>query len=513
MKRFLLLGLLAGCGTVTTGDQLPDGGAPSPPPSEVDAGDALALSIAVPGATTFVRVSGTASIQVTLSRGATTGDVVVTATTDAAGITFDPLTIPAGTSTGVLTVRAAADAPFARADVTIRAVVGTADATTAASATVIGQPGALDTSFGERGQVSLYWLLRPVIPFDVFATGDQYVLVAPERVIRLAANGLIDEQFGIDGAVEPSPNALGLSGVTIGAMAALPSGRIVIAGHGQRAGELDLGAFTATVTRAGQPDPGRPAGLVFAQQTTDERVIASSPGPDESTYLLMQISSRDQGNSRTVLARIRSDGQPDPGFRQLEMPEGTGTRMVPLANGDAMTFGGGALHRVTPQGELSSAFGQRGSVTFGGYSRVYDVTELADGRIVATGTDGGNIKLTRLHGDGRLDESFGEQGTLKFVPATEFQEHGVQLRVESDGSAYGGGFNDEYSPYVQRLRLFRLTAEGTADAAYGPNGGVIDTYAWKRVDTITFGDDHRVLVTGLLYEDRETRPIARRYWY
>jgi uncharacterized delta-60 repeat protein len=512
MKRFLLLGLLAGCGTVTTGDEPPDGAAP-PPPSEGDAGDSRSLSIDGPDTETFVRVSGTASIPVNLSRGTTTGEVVVTATTDAAGITFDPLTIPAGVSTGTLTVHAAADAPFARADVTIRAVAGAVEATTATSATVIGKPGSLDTSFGERGQVSLYWALRAVVPFDVFATGDQYVLAAPERVIRLAATGLIDEQFGNDGSAEPSPDALGLSGVTIGAMVALPSGRIVIAGHGQRSGELDLGAFTATVTRAGQPDPGRPAGLVFAAQLTNERVIASAPGPDESTYLLMEVSPRGQASGRQVLARIRSDGQPDPGFRQLEMPEGTGGRLAALANGDVMSFGGGALHRVTPQGELSPAFGQGGSVPLGGYSRVNAVTELADGRLVATGTDGGNIKLTRLHGDGRLDESFGEQGTLKFVPATEFQEHGVQLRIEGDGSAYGGGFNDEYSPYVQRVRLFRSTADGTADVGYGPNGGVIDTFAWQRVDTITFGDDHRVLVTGLLYENRESRPIARRYWY
>jgi hypothetical protein len=171
------------------------------------------------------------------------------------------------------------------------------------------------------------------------------------------------------------------------------------------------------------------------------------------------------------------------------------------------------LHRITPQGELSSSFGQGGSVLLGGYSQVSDVTELPDGGIVATGTDGSDIKLTRPHADGRLDESFGEQGTLKFVPATKFAESGLRLRAASDGSAYGAGYNDEYSPYVQRLRLFRVSAEGTADDAYGTNGGVIDTFPWQRVDTVTFGDDHRLLVTGLIYEDRESRPVARRYWF
>jgi uncharacterized delta-60 repeat protein len=507
MNRWILLGLLAGCGTVTN-ESVPDAGGNG---SGADA--AAGLSISAPAMTTFVRVGGSASIPVTVIRSGATGDVTITATASAEGISFDVLTIPAGMSDGTLIIHAGAEAPYVRFEAAIKAVVGEMEATAAVSASVIGAPGALDTSFGDRGQAELAWSLNRVTPFQVFSVGDQYVLADATRMIRLDTSGALDEQFGNAGAVTPSPTALGLSAATIGAVAVLPSGRLVVAGHGQRAGELDLGAFTSTVTKAGQPDPGRQAGLVFAAQTTDERVIASAPGPDESLYLLLEVSQRGQSGGRRVLARIRSDAQPDPGFRQLELPTGSGNRLVSLANGDAIAFGGGALHRVTPQGELSSSFGEGGSVSLGGYSQVSDVTELLDGRIVATGTDGGDIKLTRLHADGRLDESFGEQGTLKFVPATEFAESALRLRATGDGSAHGAGYNDEYSPYVQRLRLFRVSAEGTADEAYGLNGGVIDTFPWQRVDTVTFGDDHRLLVTGLIYEDRESRPVARRYWF
>jgi hypothetical protein len=74
-------------------------------------------------------------------------------------------------------------------------------------------------------------------------------------------------------------------------------------------------------------------------------------------------------------------------------------------------------------------------------------------------------------------------------------------------------YTDEYSPYLNRLRFFRVTAQGTIDTGYGANGATVDAFQWDEIVGVTFGDDHRVLVTGLSYEEQDSRPVARRYWY
>jgi uncharacterized delta-60 repeat protein len=508
MKRWLLLGLLAGCGTVTTDDELPDGG--GPPPSDIDAGDSRSLSIAVPDTATFVRVSGSAAIPVTLSRGATTGDVVVTATTDASGVTFDALTIPAAATTGVLTVHAAADARVTRFDVAIEAASSNAAATTSVSVAVIGLPGNPDTAFGSSGEVQL---AEDFVPSSAFFDGGQYVVTSPSRLIRLSPTGEIDQRFGVRGAVQVSPHASGLSTAAIETVVMTPAGHYVLAGHGTRINEVDLGVFVVAVTSSGQPDPARPPVELFGDEETNDRVEASAPGPDGSLYLLVSQSPQSGDGAQTVVVRAGHGGRLDHAFGRVVVA--TGGRLVALADGGVLRYGVTTIDRITAAGALSPAFGVGGTVTLDGYSRIHDVTTLPDGALVVTGTDGHSMQLTRLRDDGRLDESFGEQGTVKLSAATDFQEYGVRLWIAPDGSTYGAGYTDESSPYLNRLRFFHVTAAGAIDTAYGSNGGTIDAFQWDDIRSVTFGDDHRVLVTGLSYEERgvPSRRIARRYWF
>lgn len=509
MKRFLLLGLLAGCGTVTTGDEAPDGRAPLPP-SEGDAGDSRSLSIDGPDTETFVRVSGTASIPVNLSRGATTGEVVVTATTDAAGITFDPLTIPAGVSTGTLTVHAAADAPFARVNVAIAAASNDAEAMTSLSMSVIGLPGNVDSTFGGAGEVQL---AEDFVPATAFFDAGQHVVSSASRLIRLTGSGEIDERFGVRGAVQVSPHASGLSTATIEAVSATAAGHYLLAGHGTRINEVDLGVFVVAVTSSGQPDPSRPPVELFGDEETNDRVEASAPGPDDSLYLLVSQYPQSGGGGQTSVVRVRAGGQLDPAFGRVVVA-GEG-QLVAMTDGGVLRYAVTTIDRITPAGALSPTFGVGGTVTLAGYSRIHDVTALPDGGLIVTGTDGHSMQLTRLLDDGRLDESFGEQGTLKVAAASDFQEYGVRLWIAPDGGAYGAGYTDESSPYLNRLRFFHITAAGAIDSSYGSSGSTIDAFQWDDVRSVTFGDDHRVLVTGLSYEDRgvPSRRIARRYWY
>jgi uncharacterized delta-60 repeat protein len=503
MKQWLLLGLLVGCGTVTN-DAAPDAGSAGP-----DAG--TTLSLATPAAATFVRVAGSASIPLTIVRGSVTGDVAVTATTTATGISFDPLTIPAGATDASLTVHAAADAAFARFDVAIQAAGGGIAATTSASVSIIGLPGNIDPTFGRVGEVDFAASRSDFVLLDALRSGDQHIVATARRLVRLSGAGVIDDRFGAGGSFEVAPHTVGLTSATIAAVSATSSNRFLLAGHGPRINELDQGVFVVAVTSAGQPDPARPAAELFADEATDERVVAAAATPDESLYLLISQSPQGGGQAQTFVVRARTDGQLDGAFGRVVVTGGR--RLVALANGDVVLFGGTQLTRITAAGALSPSFGIGGTVTLAGYSQIHDVTPLPDGHLIVTGPDAYFMQLTRLLDTGRLDESFGEQGTLKYAAATEFQEYGVRLWIAPDGSGYGAGYTDEYSPYLNRLRFFRVTAQGTIDTGYGANGATIDAFQWDEIVGVTFGDDHRVLVTGLSYEDQDSRPVARRYWY
>jgi uncharacterized delta-60 repeat protein len=504
MKRWLLLGLLMGCGTVTN-NAAPDAG------SDAAADAADGFSVGTPAATTFVRVASSASIPVTLTRGGVTGEVNVTATTTASGVSFEPLTIPAGASDAALTVHATADAAFARVDVAIKAVSSGMEATASASVSIVGLAGNIDTTFGRVGEVELAASRTGFVLLDALRSGEQHIVASPGRLVRLSSAGEIDDRFGAGGSFEVSAHTVGLTSATIAAVSATSSNRFLLAGHGPRINEVDQGVFVVAVTSAGQPDPARPGAELFADEATDERVVAAAAAPDESLYLLISQSPQGGREAQTFVVRARTDGQLDGAFGRVVVTGGR--RLVALANGDVVLFGGTQITHITSAGALSTSFGVGGTVSLAGYSQIHDVTPLPDGRLVVTGTDAYFMQLTRLLDTGRLDESFGEQGTLKYAAATEFQEYGVRLWIAPDGSGYGAGYTDEYSPYLNRLRFFRVSAAGAIDTGYGANGATIDAFRWDEIVAVTFGDDHRVVVTGLSYEEQDSRPVARRYWY
>jgi uncharacterized delta-60 repeat protein len=138
---------------------------------------------------------------------------------------------------------------------------------------------------------------------------------------------------------------------------------------------------------------------------------------------------------------------------------------------------GNARLVVAEPGEIDLTFGAGGRVItdLGGLDTVYAVTVQADGRIVAAGTrqDGGNfdIALARYMRDGRLDPTFGAEGTM----TTDL-----------------GGGDAAYAVAVQpngRIVVAGVTSSDFALVRYLPDGGLDPTFGRGGVTTAPIGSD------------------------
>lgn len=139
-----------------------------------------------------------------------------------------------------------------------------------------------------------------------------------------------------------------------------------------------------------------------------------------------------------------------------------------------------ALARYLPSGRLDPSFGNEGTVVydFGGDEHASDVVigsggPLAGGRIVVGGWSGsasdpaaGEALVFRLLPDGRLDSSFGDGGVARPGPG------GVQA-VESDGrERVVAAGSRQVGPLDDSWQVWRLTAEGQPDPSFGGGDGV-----------------------------------------
>lgn len=161
-----------------------------------------------------------------------------------------------------------------------------------------------------------------------------------------------------------------------------------------------------------------------------------------------------------------------------------------LIGGDFTTFDGTARNRIArlnSDGSLDTGF-DPGS---GANGRVRDVLALSDGGVLIGGAfsdyDGSAVGyIAKLNPDGSLDQTFAS-GTGFNLP--------VNVMVElSDGRLLLGG---EFTSYdgVQRIRLARLMADGTADASFTGTANPTDL-SYGHVSTLAVLPNGKIMVGG-----------------
>jgi uncharacterized delta-60 repeat protein len=331
--------------------------------------------------------------------------------------------------------------------------------------------GNVDNRFGHHGVVTLrfgaYWARATSVAIGrkggIVVAGTVCSDADPQTgtpqschfgVTRLQRNGDIDRDFGNDGIVEIDfPKAFDYArSVALGA-----GGRIVLAGSGCDANVQDCDIALAALRRDGSLDPrfGDGGKVVSSIARPGDRCrTGRSPIQTGSVYG-MALDSRDRivvgaqckRRGRAVLTRFKRNGERDRSF-------GTG----------------GIVDRKL------------------GIVRTTALVIDSRDRIDVAGRRGKGVAVARIRSTGRLDRSFGKDGTAKI---SAFDEHRVDLSsvaIDSHGRIVVGG------PHIGGFAFARFKRNGHVDRGFGRRGRVI--VALRGGGTIAVDRRDRIIGSG-----------------
>ena len=371
----------------------------------------------------------------------------------------------------------------------------------AVRATAHGQSGAMyrstvavspDPAFGAGGYVDVpLRALSSSSQLDLVAQADGKVLSVGQDgqrwiLERRLADGSPDASFGVGGQIFAEFPGLADTATMPRGVAVKSDGKIVVAGN--------AGLQHWAVTQY-HPDGTADAsfgtgGVVLINRGNQSRINALAI--DDGDRIVLGGTEWIGAGSNLVVARIGSDGAPDPGF-------GSGgiVSTVPARNSygsvedlaidsrgrivAAGTFAGGtgyaAAVRYLPDGALDTSFSEDGqfwqyAVGNGAYARAVAI-DRADRVILAadTTTYGGNdteLGLMRLGRYGTLDATFGDEGrvTLDIAGTNDFVGDVV---IQRDGRIVVAG-KTFVSGNGYDVAIARFNEDGARDASFDGDG-------------------------------------------
>ncbi|NNE98725.1 MAG: hypothetical protein HKN25_06865 [Pyrinomonadaceae bacterium] len=296
--------------------------------------------------------------------------------------------------------------------------------------------GRLDSSFGQGGKLTF-----PAVPspstdmrlsaskiviqqdgkiivagtIDPFLPGVKFVLL-----LRYDGRGNLDQSFGVGGVVRTYPGGSARD-VTI-----QPDGKIVVAARHR---------FIGSTIHRFNPDG-----------TPDESFGLNGVSLPITLYELSAI-------------RIAGDGK----------ILAAGSRLYPFPSPDSFDF---ALLRFNSDGIIDSSFGTYGTVETdigindSANSIRFDGTRIVlGGTVNLTQSGGGDFALAKYRSDGRLDRSFGNDGTV-ITPLTNAKMHNIS--IDSHGVIYAAG-SSGIAPNL--FTIAKYMSNGSTDDSFG--GGAI----------------------------------------
>jgi uncharacterized delta-60 repeat protein len=342
--------------------------------------------------------------------------------------------------------------------------------------------GALDRRFGGDGIVTTDLTVREDAATGVAIQPDGKIVVvgiatgargrARFAVVRYERNGTLDGTFGDDGSVTVRVAAGGDNDA--GDVAIGPDGRIVVVGTASALHAIALARLDAS----GGLDP-----------TFDgDGKVTWAPGDGFASGSAVAL----QPDGRIVVA------------------------------GQAWTesaFDGVVVLRYEPEGTLDEAFGVDGVATAeftagtdGGGDGAGGVALQPDGKIVVAGDAGGPAEYTSRFGlarfgdDGVLDETFGDDGTIR-TNFTRLDDSAGDLAIQPDGRIVAVGVAGFGWGSLSTFALARYEADGSLDDAFGDAGRLRTSFGGAgpgdlidilgaRAAAVELQPDGRIVVAG-----------------
>lgn len=399
-------------------------------------------------------------------------DVDLSVTVDGlpAYMAAEPLTLPAGATSGVLVMRATNEAPLGvPSQVRVRAAGGTQPAEAVLEAWVQGEPGTLDETFGEGGVVDEGAPTYNVVGAVPKADGSFLVVGSDAVRKRVAiahytAEGKLDDSFGDPLAVptlvlySPPPSSPGVYAdeEEPRAVATQADGNFIVFGirrqleKGPAAGQTQVKGHQWHVSRHlpdGTLDPG--FGQGGAVSLSDNVVAPAEAGPLD--YYTVPIGGVALGSDGAIVVAARDS-----------YAAGSPHRLV----------------RLTPDGVLDSGFGQGGFVRGAALPCApRTVTVAQDGGISVLGSavDDQNreqVCVARFLANGAPDTAFGAGG-VRALPVLQeggiLYERGFDVSAQQDGAVVVSGFS-RFDTSDDRVLLAKLAPGGSYEASFGKAG-------------------------------------------
>jgi uncharacterized delta-60 repeat protein len=234
-----------------------------------------------------------------------------------------------------------------------------------------------------------------------------------------------------------------------------------------------------------------------------------------------------------LVGRFNADGTPDTTFGgaatgRLSLSPSTYNIFYGLhQQPDGKLLGGGIRHngtdydftvtRLTSLGELDPSFGSGGYgvIDMGSQDYCLGLATDAQGRVVATGEryngTGYDLVAARFTAAGVADATFATpSGWVSSVAGGALTSFGGATLVQPDGKVVVGGSGPGPSA-GQDFVLFRYNDDGTPDAAFGTGGkAAFDVGGWDRIFRLAIDAQKRILFVGQSENDETSRAIVGR---
>ncbi|CAM8619322.1 Delta-60 repeat [Oxalobacteraceae bacterium] len=353
-------------------------------------------------------------------------------------------------------------------------------------------------------------------------------------LVRLTADGLIDNQFGTNGR---STTSFG-SGQDIGrSLAVQPDGKILVAGYTDKgngnydfavarynpSGSLDttFGSAGKVTTPIGDPTLAGDYAYKIGLQADGKIVVSGSShlsvSPDSyydfAVVRYLQNGSVDTtfGTNGTATVAVGTAG--DFGVCQFVQPDDK-----ILIGGWSESFIGGrsvigfSLARFLPNGVLDNSFGNSGKVFTEGVGGARDLLMQPDGKLLMAGsTNSTNISVVRYNQDGSLDASFGANG-IASIPISGSDAAGSYeaMALQPDGKILVGGWGGYVATSSADadidFKLMRFNSNGTLDTSFGSNGLLALDFAGQRdyLFDMKLRDDGVIVAAGFTEAGSQT---------